>query len=131
VWPLLQFFPEFGQILLPFRRFAALALLGIDPLNRRMESQLRRFQVPAARGDVRMIQERLHRVEIGTTLQQSTAGFSPRSWMWRFIFASCSRQQRALTLCQRRTTWTLGARGVGDDLSDRHCPTRSRRVFVT
>jgi len=55
--PRLQVFPQLGQVLLPFCRVAALAPLFIDPLNRRVERELRWFQVAAARADDRMIQE--------------------------------------------------------------------------
>jgi hypothetical protein len=65
LWPLRQSLPQFGQILFPFCRFAALAPLRIEPSNGRVKRELRRFQVTAARGDVRRIPEQLHRVEIG------------------------------------------------------------------
>jgi len=79
LWPLRQILPQFSQILLPFCCIAALAPLRVDSLNRRMQCELRWFQVAAARGDVRAIQEQLHRVEIGAALQQSTAGLAPQS----------------------------------------------------
>jgi hypothetical protein len=60
LWSLLQVFLQLGQILL-FCRFVALAPLRVDPLNRRVQCVLRRFEMAAARGDVRVIQEQLHR----------------------------------------------------------------------
>ncbi len=47
LWPLRQILPQFGQILFPFRSFAALAPLRVDALNRRVQRELRRFQVAA------------------------------------------------------------------------------------
>src|SRR5439155_4936343 len=49
-----------------------------DPLNGRVQCEPRRFQVAAARGDVRVIQEQLHRVEISAALQQTAPGFTPQ-----------------------------------------------------
>ena len=74
LWPLRQISPQFGQILLPICCFAALSPLSVDPLNRRVQCELGRFLVAAARGHVRMIQEQPDDVEIATALQQSTAG---------------------------------------------------------
>src|SRR5206468_7480146 len=54
------------------------AALGVDALNRRVERELRRFEIPAARRDVGVIEEQLDGVEIGAALQQSTAGFAPQ-----------------------------------------------------
>ena len=78
LWPRVQVFLHLGELFFPFRRFAARAPLRVDPLNRRVEGELRRFQVAAARGDVRVIQEQLHGVEIGAALQKPTAGFAPQ-----------------------------------------------------
>jgi hypothetical protein len=36
LWPLRHILPQFGQILLPFCRFAARAPLFVDALNRRV-----------------------------------------------------------------------------------------------
>jgi len=74
LWPLRQILPQFSQIQFPFCGVAALAPLCIDPLNRRVQCELRRFQAAAARGDVRVIQERLHRVEVRAALQQPAPG---------------------------------------------------------
>jgi len=78
LWPLLQVFPQLGQVLFPFCRVTALASLCVDPLNRRVKRELRWFQVAAARGDVRVIQEQLDGVEIGPALQQPAAGLAPQ-----------------------------------------------------
>jgi len=72
--PRLQVFPQLGQVLLPFCRVAALASLCVNPLNRRVERELRWFQVAAARGDVRVIQEQLDGVEIDAALQAAGCG---------------------------------------------------------
>lgn len=78
LWPLRQILPQIGQILFPFRGFAARAPLFVYVLNRRVERELRRFQVAAARGDVRVVEEQLHRVEIGAALEQTASGLVPQ-----------------------------------------------------
>jgi hypothetical protein len=55
LWPLLQIFPHLGQFLFPFCRFAALPALRVDSANRRVQSELRRFEKAAARGDIRVL----------------------------------------------------------------------------
>jgi hypothetical protein len=59
----LQILPQFGHILFPFCCFAALPPLRVDPFDCRVQRELRRFQVAAARGDVRVVQVTSPRIE--------------------------------------------------------------------
>ena len=77
LWHRLQILLHLRELLLPFRRLSARLALRVDALNRSVERELRRLEIPAARRDVRVIEEQLNGVEIDTALQESAASFAP------------------------------------------------------
>lgn len=77
LWHRLQILLHLSELLLPFRRLSTRPALLVDALNRSVERELRRLEIPAARRDVRVIEEQLNGVEIDTALQESAASFAP------------------------------------------------------